>query len=227
VILLFALAYPLSGYRQQKLLINDSLKKTGNKIKWYGRTVLWSWIPTLVIILVVVMSGFKLRHIGLKPINLATSGMSNWVIYSVFLIYILYLSYNLYSIIILAISHESRTESIHQIPQRMRPMLPVTKKERQMWVFVSITAGITEEIQYRGYLFFAFSLLFPSIPLWGVLIISTLLFGIGHIYQGKSAVRPTLAGFMFGFMYIIFDSIVPIILVHIIQDLVVTRLIDE
>jgi len=32
-------------------------------------------------------------------------------------------------------------------------VLPVTQKEKQKWRFVAFSAGITEELLYRGYLF--------------------------------------------------------------------------
>lgn len=227
IVLLFAVAYPLSGYHQQKLFkINESGKLT-KKIRWYYNTILWGWIPVIAVIVVIWLSGFRFRNIGLKQINLSESGFDNWIIYLLTGLYIVYLCYNIYSLFALRINPDIRRRSLNQVPVRLRPMLPVTSGERKVWVLVCVTAGITEEILYRGYLFFALGLLFPFLPLWSVLLISSALFATGHIYQGKSAIRPAVAGFFFGLFYILFDSIIPVIIAHILQDIVVIWLMTD
>jgi len=189
--------------------------------------MIWAWAPTLFILVVTLLCGFKLRDLGIKPVDLSSSSLSNWIVYSSIIIFFIYLGYNVYSIIVLKYSKESRQHSLKQLPEDIIALLPVTKNEKRTWTCVAITAGVSEEIQYRGYLFFAIPFLSPQISVWLVLTISTLLFGIGHIYQGKSAIKPTIAGLLFGFMYIVFDSIIPIIILHIVQDLVVRDLLDN
>lgn len=65
-------------------------------------------------------------------------------------------------------------------------MLPLTGAERIWWIFVSLTAGITEEILYRGFLIHYFF----SAPFHGALavavIVSCVIFGTGHLYQGTA-----------------------------------------
>ena len=104
---------------------------------------------------------------------------------------------------------------------------PITKKEKQVWSMLSVSAGITEEIVYRGYLFYALPVIFPSLSLLHILLLSTAIFGMGHIYLGKEAIRATLLGLMFGVFYIVFDSVIPLIIVHIAQDLVMRDLLEE
>jgi uncharacterized protein len=140
---------------------------------------------------------------------------------------LIYLFYNVYLIIILKINKKARLEASMKLPEYAKTLFPITRLEKKTWIFVALTAGITEEIVYRGFLFFAFALIFPSLSIFHVLLISTFIFGIGHIYQGKEVIKPAVLGLLFGFSYIIFDSIIPIIVLHSIQDLVVTNLIDE
>lgn len=75
-------------------------------------------------------------------------------------------------------------------------LMPRSMDERQWWVIVSITAGITEEIVCRGYLL---ALVAHFATLWIAAPIAALLFGIGHAYQG---------------------SLLPAIIVHCIVDLI-------
>ncbi len=224
---LLAFVYPISGYYQQKKFVKENSRISNSKISWYKESMLWAWTPTIIIVTVIILCGFELQDIGIRPINLSAHSLRGWIVYPSVFIFLIYFGYNIYSIIVLKFSKESRKHSLKQLPCNLISMLPVTKKEKRVWSYVAVTAGITEEIQYRGYIFFAIPLLFPGISVAIVLAISTFLFGIGHIYQGKSAIRPTLAGLLFGSLYIVFDSIIPIILLHIVQDLVVRDLLDE
>ncbi|ATP40803.1 hypothetical protein CSE16_12505 [Solibacillus sp. R5-41] len=98
---------------------------------------------------------------------------------------------------------------------------PITKKEKKVWNYVSFTAGVTEEIIYRGFLIFAFSYIFPNYSVWLILILSSLLFGLAYTYQGLSdIVKTTIVGLLFSMLYIGLNSILPIIIFHFLIDLV-------
>jgi membrane protease YdiL (CAAX protease family) len=228
IIILFAgIVSPIAGYWEYKQLKEEIAQGKNNKLKQYQNTILWSWIPIIFIVLLIPLSGLKIEDIGLRKIDIASSSLSNWIAIPVIAIYIIYLFYNIYSIIILKYSKETRVKSAEQIPQEYWVFLPVTQKEKQTWDWVALTAGITEEILYRGYIFFALALFYPNISLAIILLISTCLFGIGHIYQGVDAIKPTIIGLLFGVFYITFNSLLPVILIHIVQDLVVRNLLDE
>jgi uncharacterized protein len=101
-------------------------------------------------------------------------------------------------------------------------MLPVTKKEKKLWNYVSLTAGVTEEIIYRGFLIFALAYLFPNFSIWIVILLSSLLFGLAHTYQGflTGVLRTTTVGILFSILYIGLGSILPLIAFHFLIDYV-------
>ncbi|WP_404328617.1 CPBP family intramembrane glutamic endopeptidase [Mesobacillus maritimus] len=77
------------------------------------------------------------------------------------------------------------------------------------------------EIIYRGFLIFSLTALFPSFSLWAVLIISSLLFGLAHTYQGfGNVIRTSLVGLFFAILYIVLGSIIPLIVLHFLIDYV-------
>ena len=125
------------------------------------------------------------------------------------------------------ISESVRVHHAHKIPQFIKSILPVTAKERQMWAVLAVTAGITEELLYRGYLFFAMFLLFGEISPAIVIGLSSLLFAIGHIYQGKEVLKPTLAGVFLCLVFYFTGSIYVVMILHIFQDLVAKDLLKE
>lgn len=229
VLLMFNLVViaPISGYFEHNKFKRIASVGANKKLKIYQHTIIWSWIPVVLILLLLPFSDVTLSNIGFRWININNSALSKWIVIPFIALCLIYLFYNVYSIILLNINKKARLEASKKIPEYAKLYLPITRHEKKTWIYVALTAGITEEIVYRGYLFFAFTLLFPSLSIFHILLITTFLFGIGHIYQGKEAVKAAILGLIFGFTYIIFDSIIPIIVLHAVQDLVVTFLIDE
>ncbi|MDD3308126.1 MAG: hypothetical protein PHO29_13660 [Acetobacterium sp.] len=45
-------------------------------------------------------------------------------------------------------------KELQNMADEVTALLPVTKKEKQVWVFTAVTAGITEELLYRGFFFY-------------------------------------------------------------------------
>jgi membrane protease YdiL (CAAX protease family) len=91
--------------------------------------------------------------------------------------------------------------------------LPRQPLEIGLWVLVSITAGITEEIVFRGYLQRQFTALTRS--RWIGLLIQAALFGISHGYQGLAACgRIALFGAFFGGIALWRRSLRPGIIAH-------------
>lgn len=80
---------------------------------------------------------------------------------------------------------------------------------------------------YRGYFFYALAKVFPELSIIQILTITTILFGVVHVYLGKEAIKSALLGLLYGLFYIVFDSVIPLIIAHILQDLVVGNILDE
>jgi hypothetical protein len=97
------------------------------------------------------------------------------------------------------------------------PILPRTKRELVWFCGLSISAGICEEVLYRGY-FFAVAA--PFVTVWGALAASSIAFGLAHIYQGIRGILLTAAvGLFLGGFYLATGSIVWPIVLHILIDL--------
>lgn len=85
------------------------------------------------------------------------------------------------------------------------------------YVLVSVTAGICEEIIYRGFLFWYLD---AFLPLWAVVLVSSVIFGLAHSYQGaRGMARVTLIGIVFGGFYWLTGSIWLPILAHALLDI--------
>ena len=67
-------------------------------------------------------------------------------------------------------------------------LLPRTVGERRTWVLVSITAGVTEELIYRGFVLTVLAHVLPSADTFTLLLIGGVMFGFAHLYQGVKGV---------------------------------------
>lgn len=98
-------------------------------------------------------------------------------------------------------------------------ILPHTRVELIPYCGLAVTAGVCEEFLYRGFVFAAIARV--GFPTWGVLIASSILFGLAHSYQGRSGVVGTsVLGFVFGLGRIVVGSVVPPMVWHSVVDLV-------
>jgi uncharacterized protein len=75
--------------------------------------------------------------------------------------------------------------------KRLLFILPVTPEERAWFALVSVTAGICEEVLYRGFLIRYLSNGPWHAGLWIALAIASISFGLGHGYQGLSGIIGT------------------------------------
>jgi len=93
------------------------------------------------------------------------------------------------------------------------PLLPRGGAEILLWILVSITAGICEEVVFRGYFYRQFAALTRSRP--AAMLLQAALFGIAHGYQGIGAcARIAVYGLLFGLLAIWRRSLRPGILAH-------------
>ncbi len=96
--------------------------------------------------------------------------------------------------------------------------LPRRPLEVALWIAVSISAGISEEIAFRGYFQRQFGALTGSKS--AAVCMQAVLFGMGHGYQGKQAMaKIAVFGAMVGGLAIWRQSLRPGILTHALADI--------
>ena len=92
-------------------------------------------------------------------------------------------------------------------------LLPEGPVELLLWLALSVSAGVCEEVVYRGYLQRQFSLLGNSAAVG--LLVQAILFGISHGYQGlKLVVTITVYGILYGLLAQWRRSLRPCMIAH-------------
>jgi hypothetical protein len=95
--------------------------------------------------------------------------------------------------------------------------LPVNRREAAWFIGpVSVSAGICEELLFRAYLI---PWLDQALPLWGAVLVSSMLFGLLHAYQGYAGVLKTAAvGLVLALIFLVTGSILVPVVLHIVVD---------
>jgi membrane protease YdiL (CAAX protease family) len=98
--------------------------------------------------------------------------------------------------------------------------LPTTPKERAWWAIVSVTAGVCEEIIFRGFLLRYLHTAPWHLTLIWAIALSSAIFGLQHLYQGIAGVlQTTVMGVLFCLIFLITGNLAVPILLHTVMDL--------
>jgi uncharacterized protein len=107
--------------------------------------------------------------------------------------------------------------AVNDMKQRFSGLAPRSGMDLSIFVSLSIVAGFVEEILFRGYLQRQIGALAGNA--WVGLIVSALIFGAGHGYEGtKNMIRIAVFGAMFGILALWRKSLRPGMMAHAFQD---------
>ena len=106
---------------------------------------------------------------------------------------------------------------IEDIRKQIGFLAPRTRLDLAVFIVLSVTAGFVEEIVFRGYFQRQFSALTRNV--WIGAIVSALLFGSAHGYEGaKRMLLIAIFGMMFSTLTILRKSLRPGMMAHAIHD---------
>ena len=121
---------------------------------------------------------------------------------------------------VLSIWSEKVRSKVAKAVESLAYLIPATKEDRLWWWPLCLTAGICEEILYRGFLLQYFQQAPFHLSLTRAMVASALVFGIGHLYQGvKGAFGTAVLGFAFSLVFVITGSLLIPIVAHALMDL--------
>jgi membrane protease YdiL (CAAX protease family) len=99
-------------------------------------------------------------------------------------------------------------------------MLPRTRGERWGFALLALTAGITEEVIWRGFGLGLLFALLPHVPVAMPIVLAAVAFGWAHLYQGWTGVLATaVLGGLFAWLYWATGSLLLPMLLHVLIDL--------
>jgi len=101
--------------------------------------------------------------------------------------------------------------------QHIERMLPHDQRELRWFSAVAVTAGICEELLYRGYLIWYLQ---HWLPLTLAVALAAIIFGVGHFYQGPRGMFLTaVVGASLAAVYLVSGSLYAPMALHALMDL--------
>jgi len=210
IFLVFAVVVPWRGWaRMQKMLASPSMSGT-ERMRLYAISIASQWVLSATIAWRGFARGLRWNMLGFKFQPAAALliggiggalaiGLAHW--------------FNLRRV------SRSTNPQLERLRSLAVKIFPHTDQEAALFCGLAVTAGICEEFLYRGFVFAALSQI--AFPTWAILLVSSVLFGLAHAYQGKGGMVGTfILGTVFGSVRILYDSLVPVVFWHIAVDLV-------
>jgi membrane protease YdiL (CAAX protease family) len=174
------------------------------------------WGAVMVVLFMCLIGGISLNEIGFRKISF---NHGFWFTLVVLILNGLLIIYSLYNLIASLTSAKFREEAIKTADFGTISVLPRSKKEKRLFTFVAFSAGVCEEIIFRGFLVFLFLAIFTGIPIYLVIVITGVIFGIGHLYQGLQGVVTTaVVGTLYMCLFLVTDSLILPIILHFFLD---------
>ena len=210
LVVVLVVVMPLWGVRDHRRL--EAAVRAGvpdARIRAYQRGMVQEWGLTIILFVLWGLAGRSLVELGL----VSRAGQSLWLIAGVTVVAC--------SLPILQTWQVARSEkalaSVRAQFEALRSLLPHDDRESAWFRALSVTAGICEEVLYRGYLIWYAT---AYVGLWPAAALSAVVFGVGHAYQGAAGVVKTgVLGAIFALIYLWTGSLWPSILAHATIDL--------
>ena len=210
--LAIGLVYPLAGWFRFRRLIRrpDPLPRR-EKLALYATIVVSQWSLVGATALVLAAAGRSLADVGERagfvPMQSALVTAALFVGFAV---------------LSRATLRQLAATAPGDLPAHVRNagrILPRDAVEVAAFVPVAITAGVCEEILYRGWLPWALAGVAGSVATG--FVAAAIVFGLGHLYQGRNGVVLTgLLGLLLGGIAAWTGSLVPGQALHVVVDLV-------
>jgi len=204
IFLFLSVVIPWRGYTRLKKLLSLPTVDTKQKLALYAATIAFQWVLVGLVAWRSLVRGLTIEELGLGFhgwIEIVASGLLG----AVFIGGLQWL--NLRRI---GKMEGEAPELLRKLASRL---LPVSLGEYLPYSALAITAGICEEFVYRGFVIAAFSK--AGLPLWVVVIVSSVLFGLAHAYQGRGGIVSTgIFGVMLAIGRLGFGSLVPVMMWH-------------
>jgi membrane protease YdiL (CAAX protease family) len=204
---------PLNAWRDGRRLVRavesgDDLAR----IRPYRMTVIAAWTLTLTVLIWWRIAGRPFDAMGV----IWPAGAAAWITVALCLATLMFFALQIRSVLTSAAARASVRAQL-SASRGVEAVVPESARDLRVFAALGITAGICEEVLYRGYLVWYLSALLPT---RAALIAAVAIFGLGHVYQGVRGVLLTAAvGGLELAIYLWTGSLVAPIVLHATMDL--------
>jgi len=202
---ILALVFPVFGMWKHRRLEGRVARAIPNaRTLHYRQVLLIEWSTSIVLFLL-----WRSADRGWSELGFGTSAdLWTWIGWGVTAAVIALLVVQTVAVL----RDAEKIAAVRQQVEPLRALIPTTPREARLFNWVSLSAGICEEFLYRGY---AIAVLAALSNVWMGVLISSVIFGLGHAYQGPKGIAKTgLVGLAMAGLYQLTGSLWAPMLLH-------------
>ena len=214
LILFLTLLLPARSVMGGSDLLEGLILDSRTKRRLYWSNNLWMWLLATVVLVNWISWGRNATALGLTD-SISVSPLIGLAAIGFVAVYVLDMVRELRTA-------SGRQQNREELASKIG-FLPVNGYEFLHFMSVAITAGICEEIIFRAYLirYFEFHLSSADPSRTLAVVLTAVIFGLIHLYQGWQAVIKICGlSIALGFLFLYTDSLWINILIHILIDLI-------
>lgn len=208
IALLFGLVIPVvSGFRSAKAFKTLRLNEPQRK-RFFISNSYFLWMVALIIIINWLLRGRSFDVLGITQ----SPDLNGFVLTLTASFILLYIADTM-----LTLRNESEIEKARERWKETAPFMPIHYRELGAYIFMCITAGVCEEIVFRGFLVPYTETFFIDNPYSETFAVAipALIFAAAHYYQGAHAVlKIAVLSVLFGFIFLYSGSLWIVIILH-------------
>ena len=214
--LVLAVVHPVLGYFSfRRLLRRIAAGERIDRAHLYNMTMIGHW--TLFAVALALWAGasrdWQTLGLGLDLDARFLAGIALTVVGIVFL---------LRQVRDIDTADQADIRTVHRALGKLEVIIPRNGNELGRFYALSTTAGIVEELLWRGYIIWYLAWFVPT---WAAALLSAVLFGIAHAYQGPANLpRITLVGLAFAGLYLLTGSVWLPMILHAAVDILQGRM---
>jgi membrane protease YdiL (CAAX protease family) len=210
ILVVLAIVLPWRGRERMRALLALPEVGSRDRMKLYVMTILFQWALAAAVGWRALARGIRWSELGIASISSPSL-----------------LAATVGGAILVAVGHWANVRRMAGSDQpnvvRLRALgarlFPRSGRELTLFLGLAATAGLCEEFLFRGFVMAA--LLRAGLSSWLVVVVSSVMFGIAHLYQGKGGSMGTaILGAAFALIRLAYGNLLPAVVWHSALDVV-------
>lgn len=200
---------PLAGRRRYRRLLERLAHDPSARLHHYRRGITFEWLGAALVGAMALLARSRLESLWPEGDNTGVAGQIPYLAAAV--------------VAITAVYRFGGEATGRALAIQLRPvaaLLPRTPTERRWFAALAVTAGVCEEVLYRGFGLAALRWADADLSKPALILLTGAAFGLAHLYQGRLGVTLTgVLGAYFAWITISTGSLIPVIVLHALLDL--------